>query len=429
MRNFLPLYIFLAFGRPSAVAFAPQHVAPPRTLTELHAEHLPRRDFQTGLLSGLVGGGSLSVGKKKAQAAATGTTKPLADVKMVRLKLPRGGFGREYVALKLNVKGSGPYDFMVDSGLTLEMITPHLQNMLGIQDGKNRLSGLAAGGSTVSNALVPLTGASIAGEDGDLPLPQLTAAVTSFPQEHIDPNHDPVEGMLGMEVVRREEMNAACHDLRFFRLVDAHILNLFWQLQLFDVDFDFPKNRLRFYQPGTADTSGLVEIPAVVINESLLIGIRISTPEGNTQPIIGFLDCGSTFSCINWKAAEALGLPPKTDPSYRNSPAVQALGIDGRPLLLPTVKKQLSFVGDPIVDPKTGRPTGFEQPPPEWKPWDPVQVAVGDIPVFSQILGDGVTPYLGPAALIGLDILSQRRVVLEAGTDKSRVRKVAVSPK
>jgi hypothetical protein len=215
----------------------------------------------------------------------------------------------------------------------------------------------------------------------------------------------------------------------FFRLVDAHILNLFWQLQLFDVDFDFPKNRLRFYQPGTADTSGLVEIPAVVINESLLIGIRISTPEGNTQPIIGFLDCGSTFSCINWKAAEALGLPPKTDPSYRNSPAVQALGIDGRPLLLPTVKKQLSFVGDPIMDPNTGRPTGFEQPPPEWKPWDPVQVAVGDIPVFSQILGDGVTPYLGPAALIGLDILSQRRVVLEAGTDKSRVRKVAVSPK
>jgi hypothetical protein len=58
---------------------------------------------------------------------------------------------------------------------------------------------------------------------------------------------------------------------------------------MFDVDFDFPNNRLRFYKAGTADTSGLVEIPAVVINESLLIGVRISTPEGNTQPIVGFL--------------------------------------------------------------------------------------------------------------------------------------------
>jgi hypothetical protein len=140
-------------------------------------------------------------------------------------------------------------------------------------------------------------------------------------------------------------------------------------------------------------------------------------------------DCGSTFSCVNWKAAEALGLPPRTDPSYRNSPVVQALGIDGRPLLLPTVKKQISFVGDPIIDPKTGRPSAFNQPPPEWKPWDAVQLAVGDIPVFSQILGDGITPYQGPAALIGLDILAQRRVILEAGPGTSRARKVAVSPK
>jgi hypothetical protein len=206
-------------------------------------------------------------------------------------------------------------------------------------------------------------------------------------------------------------------------------LDFFAKLQLFDVDFDFPKNRLRFYQPGTADTSGLVEIPAVVINESLLIGIRVTTPEGNTQPILGFLDCGSSFSCVNWEAAKALGLPPKNDPTYRKGPAITAVGIDGRPLLLPTIKKQLSYAGNPIVDPKSGRPVGFESPPAGWKPWDPVQLCVGDIPVFSQILGDGVTPYKGPAALIGLDILAQRRVILEAGTGNTRARKVAVSLK
>ena len=31
-----------------------------------------------------------------------------------------------------------------------------------------------------------------------LELPPLTAVVTDFAQEHLDPQHDPVEGMLGM---------------------------------------------------------------------------------------------------------------------------------------------------------------------------------------------------------------------------------------
>jgi hypothetical protein len=75
---------------------------------------------------------------------------------------------------------------------------------LGINEGKSRLSGLAAGGSTMSNPLVELDGAAIPGGgtlSSDLALPRLTAAITPFPQEHIDPAHD-VEGMLGMELVR-----------------------------------------------------------------------------------------------------------------------------------------------------------------------------------------------------------------------------------
>mmetsp|Transcript_10680 Transcript_10680/g.25307 ORF Transcript_10680/g.25307 Transcript_10680/m.25307 type:complete len:409 (+) Transcript_10680:126-1352(+) len=370
------------------------------TTTTLHANLPNRRNF-----GGLLGSGILSLGTaniKDADAAVVTQTKALVDVPMVRLRLPKGGFGREYIALKLNVKGQGPFDFMIDSGLTTELITPHLQGILGINEGRSRLSGLAAGGRTTSNAVVELTGASIDAGDGSstLDLPKLTAVITDFPQEHIDPSHDPVEGMLGMEL-----------------------------LSLFDVDLDFPNNRIRLFEPSTADTSGLVEIPAVVINESMLIGIRVSSTKENSQPILGFLDCGSTFSCINWKAAQALGLPPKSDPMYRSGPAVAALGIDGRPLTLPTVKKQLSYAGNPILDPKSGRPVAFESPPADWKAWDIVQLAVGDIPAFSNILGDGVTPYEGPAALIGLDILAQRRVVLEAGTTNSRRRKVAIAPK
>lgn len=363
---------------------------------ELHAN--PRREILRGALGGALGG--FLGGTKKAHADSL-STEPLADLPMIRLKLPQLGFGREYVAIQLKINGEGPYDFMVDSGLTTEMITPHLQDVLGISVGRNRVAGLSAGGSS-SEALVDLEGASLCcgkfAKDSGLKLPKLHAVITDFPQEHIDPNHD-VEGMIGMEL-----------------------------LSLFDVEFDFPNNRIRFWRPGTANTKGLIDIPAVVINETGLIGIRVSVP-GAEQPIIGFLDCGATFSCMNWKAAAQLGLPPKEDPSYRKGLAINALGIDGRMLTLPTVKQALTFAGDVRQDPKTGRPLGFLAPPSEWKPWDPVQLAIGDIPAFSTILGDGRTPYEGPAALIGLDVLAQRRVILEAGRGDPRRRRVLVSPK
>lgn len=366
----------------------------------LQLNGIPRRNVilssgGAGLLISALGGEAL-----RAEAATDGDL--LADLPMIRLRLPQQGFGREYVAVQLKVDGEGPYDFMVDSGLTTEMITPHLTEVLKIRVGKNTISGLAAGGGRTSS-LVDLDNAALCcgkfpnSNEELLKLPKLHAVITDFPQEHIDPNHD-VEGMLGMEL-----------------------------LALFDVDFDFPNNRIRFWKPGTAIKKGLDEIPAVVINETGLIGIRLTVP-GGQQPILAFLDCGATFSCMNWKAAAMFGLPPKTNPLYKKSPAVAALGIDGNMMTLPIVKQTLTFSGEVEQDPQTGRPLGFAPPPSDWKPWDPVQMAIGDIPAFSTILGDGRTPYQGPAALIGLDVLAQRRVVLEAARDSSRRRRVFVSP-
>jgi len=335
---------------------------------------------------------------------------PLADLSLIRLRLPQQGFGREYLAIQLKVNGQGPYDFMIDSGLTTEMITPHLQEVLKIGVGgnnnkNNRVLGLAAGGETSSTLLVELDDVALicsptaADECQELRLSNLHAVITDFPQEHIDPNHD-VEGMLGMELISQ-----------------------------FDVEFDFPNNRIRFWKPGTSRKEGLDEIPAVVINETGLIAIRLSIP-GARQPIVAFLDCGATFSCMNWKAAEMFGLPPKSDVGYyKDQPAIAALGIDGKMMTLPVVKQTLTFLGDVQEDPtKGGVLTGFAPPPSDWKPWDPIQMAIGDIPAFSTILGDGRTPFQGPAALIGLDVLAQRRVLFEAARDGSRRRRVFVSP-
>ena len=188
------------------------------------------------------------------------------------------------------------------------------------------MSGVRAG-ATREQQLVELSGASLCcgtfanNDDGSktasLPLPPLHAIVTDFPQEHMDPGHDPVEGMLGMEV-----------------------------LDMFDVDFDFPKGRLRLWKPGTAATAAmakgdkLVRIPSFILNETRLLGIRIapsSVTPGTTQPFVGVIDCGASFSVANRAAAPFLGLPRPDDVNSKRGgayggPAVTGVGVDGRPI-------------------------------------------------------------------------------------------------
>ena len=174
-------------------------------------------------LLGLGSAGALNA-PAPAKAASTGVIKgptyqellkvhdpnvPMADLPMIRLHLPGAGVGRDYIAIQLKVENEGPFDFMIDSGLTTELITPHLQQSLGIGDKKSNaplIQGLGAGGSTQGGQLVKLDTASLYGGrfpnkgQTELNLPPLYAIVTDFPQAHIDPNHN-VEGMLGMEML------------------------------------------------------------------------------------------------------------------------------------------------------------------------------------------------------------------------------------
>eukprot|EP00879_Flechtneria_rotunda_P027234 GHRR01029149.1.p2 GENE.GHRR01029149.1~~GHRR01029149.1.p2 ORF type:complete len:102 (-),score=28.05 GHRR01029149.1:753-1058(-) len=71
-----------------------------------------------------------------------------------RIRLPRGGVGRDYVLIQLTVDGQGPYNFMVDSGLTAEIITPQLRRELGIRGSGRKVSGLGAGGAAQAGDLV-----------------------------------------------------------------------------------------------------------------------------------------------------------------------------------------------------------------------------------------------------------------------------------
>lgn len=80
-----------------------------------------------------------------------------------RLKLPKGASGRDYVLISLKVGGQA-FDFMVDSGLTAELITPRLRQQLGIPASKQTLAaGLGAGGVISGAELVQLKGTDAGG--------------------------------------------------------------------------------------------------------------------------------------------------------------------------------------------------------------------------------------------------------------------------
>ena len=110
-------------------------------------------------------------------------------------------------------------------------------------------------------------------------------------------------------------------------------------LEQFDVDFDFPAGRLRLWKPHTVESvakkNNLASIDALVVNETLLLGFRLvnalSTKDSSgdgvaTQPFLGVVDCGASFSVVNWQAAKLLGLPSQNDGSWRKKPAVTGVG-------------------------------------------------------------------------------------------------------
>ena len=243
------------------------------------------------------------------------------------------------------------------------------------------------------------------------------------------------------------------------------------------MDFDFPANRIRLYRPGdgaaAAEAAGLAELPAAVLNETGVLGIRATSPAAPAlQPFVGILDCGASNSALNWRAAALAGLPPRGDAQYgspgKATPGLAILGVDGKPQaralrwpravhpppglplllrpprcsppprdalppphprpvaqVLPIAPLQLTYAGEASKGPSGA--LAFDPPAPGWQPWEPVKAAVGELPVFAQLLAQDGKEFTGPAALIGLDVLAQRRVVIGAGVGlRGRARRLFV---
>jgi hypothetical protein len=79
-----------------------------------------------------------------------------------------------------------------------------------------------------------------------------------------------------------------------------------------------------------------------------VLGIR-TTGKGaaSPQPFVGIVDCGASFSAVNWAAARLLGLlEPNGDLKGKRGPDIMSLGVDGRPVPYPTTSVSFTFAGE-----------------------------------------------------------------------------------
>ena len=67
-----------------------------------------------------------------------------------------------------------------------------------------------------------------------------------------------------------------------------------------------------------------------------------------------------------------------------------------------------------VIPNEKGKVVGFTYPPSRLKPRNPVLAGIVNLPAFEVLLGTKTNPFQGPAAVIGMNILSQRRIILES---------------
>jgi len=189
------------------------------------------------------------------------------------------------------------------------------------------------------------------------------------------------------------------------------------------LEVDHSAGKLRAYRPGdaasVAGAAGLVKLPALDL-ASGLVGVRLAHAPlldagdaggadvaGKSEAVDAIVDTGSANTILNWPAAEKLLGLREGDRVVKDAPLLRAIGIGGGQVDLPLLTLSMSLVAADASNPQL-RPR-------------PVQVAIGDAPIFEEIFGreeKGMLPFglgpraLKPAALVGQDMLSQLHYML-----------------
>lgn len=87
--------------------------------------------------------------------------------------------------------------------------------------------------------------------------------------------------------------------------------------------------------------------PVHLVPATGVLGIRVTSKDAPVpQPLVGIVDCGASFSAVNWAAARLLGLLDSNgNLKGKKGPDILSLGVDGRPQPYPTTNVSFTFAG------------------------------------------------------------------------------------
>jgi len=318
----------------------------------------------------------------------TASREPLLRFPLTWFELPWHLLGGDYVLIPLHIGNQGPLNFLVDTGLTTNLLTPMICDELGIIPQDNGVRGMGGDGN-INVMTTTVSNVSIAGQ---VPVPKFTAAVVDFPQrKYAERGGMDIHGMVGMEFLEQ-------FDLKYDEdIVEVFPANSGLELQLEDPSWSLVKG---------------IMMPA------RLMAVQI-TVDDHPEPFLGLVDSGASHSIMNHAAAKALGYNLNSK-KFKDGPGVNGFGIMGKQKHMPTVsiKVCLSSFDDNIMLRKNwlGRwwLTPMDNRPEEAVCFEhEAVVAIGDMNFNSltRLTERGLGSYKGPLILTGQDILTQRNIV------------------
>jgi len=320
------------------------------------------------------------------------------DVPLRVLRLHEDLVGGPYLFVDIAL-GARTLTMLLDSGLTHSvMLTPLAHAELGLASGPTSESVGVFGSATFAG--VQLDDVGLLTKDGEiLPLGSMDGVVADIPQRRLGLQVGVrVDGMLGQGFLAR------C-----------------------DVELDAGLERLRVWPPGLQPDvqPGWTRLSALRLPADLQ-GLVLTVP-GSLEPVVGIVDTGASHTILNNRAAKALGLAL---PSLEHCQPARGVGIDGAEFDLPLVDvtgASLSGASDINITDRTASSGGLER---SWSfeipqrsgpeivgPLARITLAIGDIALFEELLThpqDSIGRFVGPVALLGQDLLSQRPLRISA---------------
>ena len=140
-------------------------------------------------------------------------------------------------------------------------------------------------------------------------------------------------------------------------------------------------------------------------------------PKAPAESFLGILDTGATYTVLNWAAARTLGIE-KDDPRLSGCPVVFLRGMDGRSKPTPLISARVTLCGfDTPPTPEyslegwglADMTEGVGAPCVEFRE---VLVGLSDLNFDRLLHLNGRGSYLGPAVLVGQDVLQQQPMVM-----------------